>query len=49
MMDLTCVDVGCVPRKNTAITNDIVKVIQTTFYQQQPLKYFNLIIYMKFY
>jgi len=48
MMDLPYVDVACMPRKHTAITNCIVKVIQTTFYQQQLHKYFNLIIYMKF-
>jgi len=31
MMGLPYVDVACVPRKHTAITNYIEKVIQTTF------------------
>jgi len=48
-MDLPYVDVACVPRKYTAVTDYIVKVIQITFYQQKPHIYFNLKIYMKFY
>ena len=31
--------------KITTDTNYIVKIIQTTFYQQQSHKYFNLIIF----
>jgi len=33
------------PHKHTTGKNYIVKIIQTTFYQQQPHKYFNLIIF----
>jgi len=34
-MDLPYVDITCVPRKHTAITNYILKVIQTKSYQHQ--------------
>jgi len=32
------------PRKHTTDTSNIVQIIWTAFYQQQPHKYFNLII-----
>ena len=36
------------PRIHTTDKNYIVKIIKTTFYQQKPHKYFNLIILIKF-
>ena len=33
------------PHKYMSDTNYILKIIQTTFYQQKPHKYFNLIIF----
>ena len=33
------------PHKHNTDANYILKIIQTTFYQQQPHKYFNLIIF----
>jgi hypothetical protein len=35
-------------RKHTVDANFNLKIIYTTFYQQQPHKYFNLIIFIEF-